>query len=153
MKKLQIKLKKLDHGQDLPLPNYGSEEAAGIDLMAAIEEKITLLPGARMLVPCGFSMALPQGFEAQIRPRSGLAFKYGITVLNTPGTIDSDYRGEVKVLLINHGQENFEIEKGMRIAQMVVAKHERVSWLQVFDFEQEETSRGEGGFGSTGLSA
>lgn len=154
MKKLQIKLVQLDHGKDLPLPTYGSDEAAGIDLIAAVDKSISLKPGERQLVPTGFSIALPKGYEAQIRPRSGLAYKYGITVLNAPGTIDSDYRGEIKALMINHGQEVFEIERGMRIAQMVIAPHEQVSWLQIFDFETEEvTDRGVSGFGSTGLSA
>ena len=153
MKKLQIKLVQLDHSKDLPLPAYGSDEAAGIDLISAVEQDSILNPGARMLVPCGFSMALPKGHEAQIRPRSGLAYKHGITVLNAPGTIDSDYRGEIKVLLINHGQEDFTIERGMRIAQMVIAQHEQGSWLQVFEFDTEDTNRGAGGFGSTGLSA
>ena len=154
MKKLQIKLVQLDHGKDLPLPTYGSDEAAGIDLIAAVDKPISLKPGERQLVPTGFSMALPKGYEAQIRPRSGLAYKYGVTVLNAPGTIDSDYRGEIKALMINHGQEVFEVERGMRIAQMVIAQHEQVSWLQIFDFETEEvTDRGAGGFGSTGLSA
>ncbi len=150
MDTLSIKLTQLDHAKDLPLPHYGSDEAAGIDLISAVDADVMLAPGARMLVPCGFSMALPKGFEAQIRPRSGLAYKFGVTVLNTPGTIDSDYRGEVKVLLINHGAEAFTIERGMRIAQMVVAKHERVTWLQVADLDAEDTARGVGGFGSTG---
>ncbi len=130
------------------LPDYATDAAAGMDLAAAIAEPIVLAPGARALVPCGFAMAIPAGYEAQIRPRSGLAFKQGLTVLNTPGTIDADYRGEVKVILVNHGDASFAIEPGMRIAQMVVAPVERVMWSRVDGLP--DTARGEGGFGHTG---
>lgn len=145
---LPVEIIKLDHGEDLPLPSYGTEDSAGLDLAAAITEDIILNPGDRVLVPTGISIALPCGFEAQIRPRSGLALKHGLTVLNTPGTIDADYRGEVKVILINLGQESFTIERGMRIAQLVIARFEKITWVEIgaHDFE----GRG-GGFGSTGL--
>jgi len=131
-----------------PAPAYATAHAAGLDLRANIEEPIQLKSLERVLVPTGLFMELPVGVEAQIRPRSGLAFKNGITVLNTPGTIDADYRGEVKVLLINHGAEDFEIKDGERIAQMVIAAHARIEWNSVN--ELEETERGAGGFGSTG---
>ncbi len=146
----RIALRRLEHGAGLPLPSYESESAAGMDLGAAVPEGagVTLAPGARALIPAGFSMELPEGFEAQIRPRSGLALKHGVTVLNSPGTIDADYRGEVKVLLINHGDEPFEIERGMRIAQMVVQPVSRAELVEVK--ELNESARGAGGFGSTG---
>lgn len=145
-----LELKRLDHGRDLPLPAYQSDLAAGLDLQAAVDQPLTLAPGARALVPTGLSMALPAGYEAQVRPRSGLAAKHGITVLNTPGTIDADYRGEVKVILINLGSEPFEINRGERIAQMVVAP---VLQAQIVEVETlSETERGSGGFGSTGRS-
>ena len=131
-----------------PLPAYATELSAGMDLRASLEEPVTLGPLERALVPTGLFIALPAGFEAQVRPRSGLAAKHGITVLNTPGTIDADYRGEVKVILVNLSQTPFEIVPGERIAQMVVARHERVEW-EVVD-ELDETGRGAGGFGSTG---
>ncbi len=141
----------LAHGAGLPLPEYASQGAAGLDLHAAIDAAapLTLAPGARALVPCGFQMALPEGFEGQVRPRSGLAVKHGVTVLNAPGTIDADYRGEVMVALINLGAEPFIVERGMRIAQLVVAPVTRVRLGQVEDLD--ETARGGGGFGSTGL--
>ena len=126
-----------------------SEGAAGMDVCAALEAEVVIQPGERAMIPCGFAMAVPQGYEVQVRPRSGLAWKKGITVLNTPGTIDADYRGEVKVVLINHGTEPFEIQKGERIAQLVVAEVPRVS-VQVVD-SLEDTDRGAGGFGSTGV--
>ncbi|MBO6511949.1 MAG: dUTP diphosphatase [Roseibium sp.] len=145
-----LELKRLDHGRDLPLPAYQSDLAAGLDLQAAVDQPLTLAPGERALVPTGLSMALPAGYEAQVRPRSGLAAKHGITVLNTPGTIDADYRGEVKVILINLGSEPFEINRGERIAQMVVAP---VLQAQIVEVETlSETERGSGGFGSTGRS-
>jgi len=143
---LTVKIKKLK--ECAKLPHYASLEAAGADLRACIEKPIALHPGERMLIPTGFSMELPYGWEAQIRPRSGLAFKHGITVLNAPGTIDSDYRGEVKVLLINLGNEPFIIEPGMRIAQMVIAPVQQAKFIEVE--ELSESHRGEGGFGSTG---
>lgn len=130
------------------LPNYQTEHAAGMDIMAFIAEPILLHPGERVLVSSGLFLEIPIGYEVQIRPRSGLAFKHGITVLNSPGTIDADYRGELKVLLMNHGKEAFEIKSGERIAQMVLAKHEVIAWLSAE--ELTETSRGAGGYGSTG---
>lgn len=143
-----LELKQLDHARGLPLPAYQSDLAAGLDLVAAVDSPVQLAPGARALVPTGLAMALPAGFEAQVRPRSGLAAKHGLTVLNTPGTIDADYRGEVKVILINLGDTPFEIVRGERIAQMVIAPV-----LQAVITEVEtlsETQRGTGGFGSTG---
>jgi dUTP pyrophosphatase len=131
------------------LPAYETLHAAGMDLRANISETITLEPGERMLIPTGLFVAIPVGYEAQVRPRSGLAFKHGITVLNSPGTIDSDYRGEIKVLLIHHGDVPFPVQPGERIAQMVVARHESVVWEPVV--ELESTERGEGGYGSTGV--
>ncbi|MBP7721957.1 MAG: dUTP diphosphatase [Alphaproteobacteria bacterium] len=145
---LNIGMQILPNAQNLSLPSYATEQSAGMDLSAAIDGQIQLAPGQRALVPTGIAIALPPGYEAQIRPRSGLAAKNGVTVLNTPGTIDADYRGEIKVILINLGQETFAIERGMRIAQMVVARHERATW-DVIDF-LDETKRGSGGFGSTG---
>lgn len=146
-----LNLVRLPHGTDLDLPSYETAGAAGMDLRAAVsaDEPMTLAPGKRALVPTGFIMEIPAGFEAQIRPRSGLAFKNGITCLNTPGTIDSDYRGEVKVLLINLGDDAFVIERGMRIAQMVIAPVTQVSVVEIS--EVSETKRGAGGFGSTGV--
>lgn len=146
-----LRLVRLPHGAGLPPPTYETRGAAGMDLRAAIaeDERLMLKPGQRKLVPTGFILEIPEGFEAQIRPRSGLAFKHGITCLNTPGTIDSDYRGEVKVLLVNLGEEEFEISRGMRIAQMVVAP---VTRMQVHEVsETGDTGRGAGGFGSTGV--
>ncbi len=131
-----------------PLPEYATDASAGVDLRANISESIILKPLERILIPTGLFLELPEGFEAQIRPRSGLAFKHGITVLNSPGTIDADYRGEIKVLLVNLSNENFEINDGERIAQMVITKHERAAWHCVDSLEQ--TARGAGGFGSTG---
>ena len=142
----RVEIKRLPNNDDLPLPGYETAGAAGMDLRAA--ESLTLKPGARHLVPTGLSIALPQGFEAQVRPRSGLAVKYGITVLNSPGTIDCDYRGEVKVPLINHGQDDFVIARGDRIAQMVIAPVTRISWSEVDRLD--DTTRGSGGFGSSG---
>lgn len=138
----------LPHGEGIPLPAYQTAGSAGCDLRAANVDDISLPPGQSALVPCGFKMALPRGFEAQVRPRSGLAIRHGVTVLNAPGTIDSDYRGEVKVALINHGPDDFRIVRGERIAQLVIAPVTQVDWQQ----EQTlgATERGEGGFGSTG---
>lgn len=132
------------------LPAYETPAAAGMDLRANLEKPLTLHPGQRLLVPTGLYIELPEGYEAQVRPRSGLAYKHGISVLNSPGTIDADYRGEVGVILINHGQEAFVINDGERIAQMVVARHERVQWMEQQSLEASE--RGAGGFGSTGHS-
>lgn len=145
---LGVALQILPHGKDLPVPAYATAGSAGMDLSAAIDEKITLAPGQRILIPTGIGIALPPGFEAQIRPRSGLAAKNGVTVLNTPGTIDADYRGEIKVILINLGQEPFIIERGMRIAQMVITRYEQAQFKIVENLD--ETTRGAGGFGSTG---
>ena len=143
-----IKLKPLEHAVGLKLPTYETEQSAGMDLSAALEEAIEIGPGERALIPTGLAIALPKNHEAQVRPRSGLALKHGVTVLNSPGTIDADYRGEIKVILINHGQEPFTVERGMRIAQMVVERFEIVEWDVVE--ELEESTRGESGFGSTG---
>ena len=132
-----------------PNPAYQTELSAGMDLHANIEESISLIPGARMLIPTGLFIELPKGYEAQVRPRSGLALKHGITVLNSPGTIDADYRGEIKVLLINHSNQAFTIQNGERIAQMVVAQHALVQWDNTT--ELNVTERGDGGYGSTGL--
>jgi dUTP pyrophosphatase len=146
---MKISLLRLPNGHDLPLPAYATEGAAGLDLVAAIDSDVTVLPGRRAIVPTGLSLELPTGFEAQIRPRSGLAANNGVTVLNTPGTIDSDYRGEVKIILINLGDEAFRITRGMRIAQMVIARHERAELIERTSLS--ETARGAGGHGSTGL--
>jgi dUTP pyrophosphatase len=145
-----IAVVQLPHATGLELPSYETAGAAGMDLRAAVseDEAIVLHPGARTLVPTGLSMALPHGFEAQIRPRSGLAAKHGITCLNTPGTIDSDYRGEVKVILINLGEDTFTIRRGERIAQMVIAPVVQARWTSVDNLD--DTARGVGGFGSTG---
>lgn len=145
----KVVFKKLSHANDLELPSYESAHAAGMDIRAALEEPFTLKPGERALIPTGLQMALPSGYEAQIRPRSGLAYRNGITMLNTPGTIDADYRGEVKVLAINHGKESFTINHGDRIAQMVIAP---IKQLSVAEAEElPATERGDGGFGSTGV--
>lgn len=141
-----VEIKRLPNNEDLPLPTYETAGAAGMDLRAA--EDVTLKPGARHLVPTGLSIALPEGFEAQVRPRSGLAVKHGVSVLNSPGTIDCDYRGEVKVPLINHGKDDFVITRGDRIAQMVVAPVTRISWAE--SEQLDKTVRGSGGFGSSG---
>ncbi len=145
---MQLPIKQLPHGADLPLPAYESTHAAGMDIRAALDAPLTLSPMAHALIPTGFAMAVPHGYEAQIRPRSGLAAKYGISVLNTPGTIDSDYRGEVKIILINLGTQDFTITRGERIAQMVIAPLIQAHPRQVRALD--ETARGEGGFGSTG---
>ena len=151
MNKPTILFQKLDHGADLPLPRYQTEGAAGLDIMAALEKDIILEPGTFTAIPTGVAMAIPQGYEVQIRPRSGLAFKYGVTVLNSPGTIDSDYRGEVKIALINHGTEAVTISHGMRIAQMVVAA---VSPAELIEAQSlDDTQRGAAGFGSTGTTS
>lgn len=131
-----------------PLPSYATAHSAGMDLRANLKNPITLAPGERALIPTGLFLELPEGTEAQVRPRSGLAFKHGVTVLNSPGTIDADYRGEVGVLLINHGQEPFEVKDGERIAQLVVARYERIQLVEVADLAS--SARGAGGFGHTG---
>ncbi len=134
---------------DLPLPNYATDGAAGMDFRAALVNDITLLPGERSAVPTGIAIALPRGFECQVRPRSGLAFRHGIAIVNSPGTVDEDYRGEIVVLVVNLGDESFTIRRGERIAQGVVARYERVVWNEVATLEA--TERGTGGFGSTGV--
>jgi len=149
MTKINVALKVLDHAVGMKLPHYETEQSAGMDLTAAVEEAFDLEPGMRTLIPTGLSIALPKGYEAQVRPRSGLALKNGVTVLNSPGTVDADYRGEIKVILANLGTEIFTVERGMRIAQMVISKHEHIEWTAVDDLD--ETDRGEGGFGSTGV--
>lgn len=143
-----VSVVRLPHGTDLPLPSYATAHAAGMDLHAALDTPVTLEPGAWGLIPTGLAIALPDGYEAQVRPRSGLAAKNGVTVLNAPGTIDADYRGEVKVILINHGKTPFVIEHGMRIAQMLIAPVTRAVWAETTDLS--DTERGAGGFGSTG---
>lgn len=145
-----VRVERLPHSEGLPLPAYETTGSAGMDLRAALadEAPLTLQPGARALVPTGLKIALEPGFEAQVRPRSGLALKHGVTCLNSPGTIDSDYRGEVGVILINHGAEPFVIRRGERIAQMVIARHQQAAMVEVGSLD--ETARGAGGFGSTG---
>lgn len=143
---MQLSIQLLRNGQ---MPTYGTQHSAGMDLYAAIDEDIILKPGQYQLIPCGFAMALPEGYEAQVRPRSGLALKHGITILNTPGTIDADYRGEVGAILVNKGDNEFRIVPHMRIAQMIIAAYEKVSCLSVDILE--ETKRGASGFGSTGV--
>ncbi|HEY0008607.1 MAG TPA: dUTP diphosphatase [Tepidisphaeraceae bacterium] len=143
-----VKLKRLPNGLDLPLPTRMTQHAAGFDLFAAVDSSVTLQPGQISLIPCGFALAIPTGYEAQIRPRSGLSSKHGITLINAPGTIDADYRGQVFVPLINHGRSVFVIERGMRIAQMLVLPVPAVELLEVDDLDA--TVRGEQGFGHTG---
>jgi dUTP pyrophosphatase len=145
---LRVAITQEPHAADLPLPSYQTDGSAGVDLYAAVKEPITLQPGERALIPTGIRIALPPGYEAQVRPRSGLAIRHGISMVNTPGTIDSDYRGEVQVILINLGQEPFTVRRGERIAQMVIAPVMRVEW-EVVD-KLPPTARGDGGFGHTG---
>ena len=144
----EVKVTRLPHGADLPLPAYQTADSAGMDLMAAIAAPVTLAPGERRLIATGLAIALPSGYEAQIRPRSGLALRDGISQVNAPGTIDADYRGEIGIILINHGDTAFEITPGMRIAQMVVAPVVQAHWREVDSLD--ETDRGDSGFGSTG---
>ncbi|TWB54493.1 dUTP diphosphatase [Nitrospirillum viridazoti] len=146
-----VAVTRLPHGRDLDLPAYATAQAAGLDLMAAVSAPVVIPPLGRALVPTGLAISLPVGFEAQVRPRSGLALKNGVTVLNAPGTVDADYRGEVGVILVNLGDQPFTVERGMRIAQMVIARHERAQWKEVDSLD--ETARGAGGFGSTGVAA
>jgi len=148
MTPIEVAIRRLEHGADLPLPAYETAGSAGLDLLAAVAGELRLEPGERALVPSGIAIALPAGYEAQIRPRSGLAAKHGITLLNAPGTIDADYRGEIKVILANLGAEVFTVTRGMRIAQMVVAPVSRVVWSAAEALD--ETARGASGFGSTG---
>lgn len=148
MTAVHVPVQRLRNGDGLALPGYATQFSAGMDLLAAIDEPLDLAPGARAVVPSGIAIALPEGYEAQVRPRSGLAAKHGVTVLNSPGTIDADYRGEVGVVLINLGGETFRIERGMRIAQMVLAAVSVIVWSEVEQLP--DSGRGEGGFGSTG---
>jgi dUTP pyrophosphatase len=147
----RLEVMQLPHGADLPLPAYQTAEAAGLDLMAAValDAPITIAPGQRVLVPTGLAIALPAGTEGQVRPRSGLAARHGVTVLNAPGTIDADYRGEIQVILVNFGRESFTVSRGMRIAQLIIAPVLRVTIRAIADLD--ETTRALGGFGSTGM--
>ena len=145
---VDITIQRLAHGANLDLPAPATDLSAGADLLAAVTEALILPPGGRAIIPTGIAIGMPGGFEAQIRPRSGLAAKHGVTVLNAPGTIDADYRGEIGVILINHGEEPFTVTRGQRIAQLVIAPVRRAEWLEVDRLDQ--TPRGEGGFGSTG---
>ncbi|HEY1962815.1 MAG TPA: dUTP diphosphatase [Rhizomicrobium sp.] len=147
---MKVLLQRLPHARDLPLPAYATAGSAGLDLLAAIESDIELKPGGRTAIPSGIAIALPENYEAQIRPRSGLALNHGITLLNAPGTVDSDYRGEIKAVLINLGDTPFRISRGMKVAQMVIAHHERIAFAETD--ELPKTHRAAGGFGSTGHS-
>ena len=146
-----VQVRLLPHAADLPLPKYETADAAGCDLLAALpaDAPVSLAPGERALIPCGIAIALPPGYEAQVRPRSGLALRHGISLVNAPGTIDADYRGEIGCILINLGSAIFTVERGLRIAQMVIAPITRAIWQEVADLD--ETQRGAGGFGSTGI--
>jgi dUTP pyrophosphatase len=150
MHKINISITKLNNSKDLPLPQHATTYSAGVDLVAAINEDLIIKPTQRMLIPTGIAISIPEGFEGQVRPRSGLAVKNGITVINAPGTIDSDYRGEIKVPIINLGSEDFIVERGMRIAQLIIARYERIEW-DLVDQLPKNTTRGDAGFGSTGL--
>jgi len=145
---IDVPLRRLPHGADMPLPHYATAQSAGADLMAAVDQGLALEPGERALVPTGVAIELPAGYEAQVRPRSGLAIKHGVTCLNSPGTIDADYRGEIGVILINHGSEPFMVERGMRIAQLIIAPVCAARWTETDELGQSD--RGAGGFGSTG---
>ena len=149
MSMFDVAVSRLPHGADLALPAYATPGSAGLDLLAAISDDISLAPGSRVLMPTGLAIALPEGYEAQVRPRSGLALKNGVTVLNSPGTIDADYRGEIGVILINHGDAPFVVTRGMRIAQLIVAPVTQLSWVETT--ELPTTTRGTGGYGSTGM--
>ena len=148
MEKLKAQVKRLPHNADLPLPRYMSDHAAGMDLYAAVQEELTIPPGGWSLVPTGLAIALPEGYEAQVRPRSGLALKRGVSILNTPGTVDADYRGEVGVILMNHSKQDLVIKRGDRIAQMIINKIEQIVFEEVNELPSSE--RGAGGFGHTG---
>lgn len=148
MNDIAIQIQRLAHAADLPLPATATNLSAGADLLAAVAEPVVLSPGQRAVIPTGIAIQLPGGFEAQVRPRSGLAAKHGVTVLNAPGTIDSDYRGEIGVILINHGDEDFSVTRGMRVAQIIVAPISRVVWQEIDELETSQ--RGQDGFGSTG---
>ncbi len=144
-----VAVKRLPHGEGLPLPGYATPGAAGLDLLAAVTAPVVIPPGGRALIPTGLAIALPPGYELQVRPRSGLALRHGITMPNSPGTVDEDYRGELQVIVLNAGTEPFTIERGMRIAQAVLAPVVRLAWTEVADLDA--TARGAGGFGSTGV--
>lgn len=148
MEQIRVALRRLPGSEGLPLPSYQTARAAAMDVAAAVTEELVARPGEIVVVPCGFAVAIPAGYEAQVRPRSGLAARHGLTVVNTPGTIDSDYRGEVKVLLVNLGKADVVISRGMRIAQLLIAPVPRVTWDEVDDLPP--TDRGAGGFGHTG---
>ena len=148
MSALEVRIRRLPGNADLPLPSYQTKDAVGMDVPAAVTSDVTIAPGEVAGIPCGFSLAVPPGYEAQVRPRSGLAAKHAISLANTPGTIDPDYRGEVKILLINHGKAPFVVTRGMRIAQLLVLPVPRVAWVEVD--ELPSTERGAGGFGHTG---
>ena len=145
---VEVAVTRLPHGVGLELPSYETDDAAGMDLRAAVTDDVVLAPGDRALIPTGLAIALPSGYEAQVRPRSGLALRNGISLVNTPGTIDADYRGEVGVIVINHGTEAFTVDRGMRVAQMVIAPVTQATWLEIDNLS--DTARGAGGFGSTG---
>ncbi len=149
MSPVKVDVVQLPHAAGLPLPEYATVKSAAVDLLAAVTKDVVLTPGARTLIPTGLAIALPDGYEAQVRPRSGLALKNGITLLNTPGTIDADYRGEIGIILTNLGKEDFTVERGMRIAQMLIAPVTRLTWNAVSSLDKSE--RGSGGFGSTGV--
>lgn len=149
MTSVRIAVERLSQAKDLPLPSYATPGSAGVDLLAAVETPLTLAPGERAAVPTGLAIALPEGWEAQVRPRSGLALEHGLTVLNAPGTVDADYRGEIKVILVNLGERAVTVERGRRIAQLVVAPVARLEWDEVASLPP--SARGAGGFGSTGL--
>ena len=146
---MKLAVMRLPHAADLPLPTYATAGSAGLDLLAAVDSDMEIKPGDRALVPCGIAIALPPGFEAQVRPRSGLALHHGITLLNAPGTVDSDYRGEIKATLVNHGDATFRVTRGMKVAQLIVARHETAEMHEVSELPASE--RGAGGFGSTGM--
>ncbi|QEK89965.1 dUTP diphosphatase [Wolbachia endosymbiont of Chrysomya megacephala] len=148
--KIKVEIKKLSHDKSLPLPCYATMQSAGMDLYAALDDSVILNPLERLLIPTGIVIAIPNGFEGQVRPRSGLAAKHGITVLNSPGTIDSDYRGEVKVCLINLSNQPYEIKRGDRIAQILITPVPEIIWNNIEEFYAKETARNEGGFGSSG---
>ena len=147
---INIEIQRLSHGSNIPLPNYSSENCSGLDLYAAIKDKIKIKNGEIVTIPTGIKIVLKKNLEAQVRPRSGLAANFGITVLNTPGTIDADYRGEIKIILINHGKKIFIVERGMRVAQLIISKIEKIKWKEKKKINQN-TKRKDSGFGSTGL--
>ena len=147
---INIEIQRLSHGRNIPLPNYSSENCSGLDLYAAIKDKIKIKNGEIVTIPTGIKIVLKKNLEAQVRPRSGLAANFGITVLNTPGTIDADYRGEIKIILINHGKKIFIVERGMRVAQLIISKIEKINWKEKKKINQN-TKRKDSGFGSTGL--